>query len=71
VLKPTIVGNLTPTLVKSGSTVNLTAQTDPETVKVTAQLLGDNITLIKQADGTWKATYTIPTTTDGKHTFTS
>ncbi|WP_287382488.1 Ig-like domain-containing protein, partial [Methanobacterium sp.] len=66
--EPTIVGNLTPTLVRSGSTVNLTAQTDPETVKVTAQLLGDNIPLTKQADGTWKSTYNIPPTTDGKHT---
>ncbi len=66
--EPAIVGNITPILVRSGSFVNLTAQTDPETIIVTAQLLGDNIPLIKQADGTWKATYTIPNTTDGKHT---
>lgn len=57
-IPPTIIGTLTPKVVKQRDIITIKASSDPDTKTVTATILGEKIPMIKQIDGTWKLTYT-------------
>lgn len=64
---PVITGIINPKLVKSGDTIQISASTDTEVESLTARIFGDTLNLIKQADDTWSANYTVPSAFDGNY----
>lgn len=62
---PTVTGIITPNLVKLGDSTILTVSSSTDTARVTANINGMSFNLIKQADGSWKLDYTVPSLPDG------
>ncbi|MEN6573583.1 Ig-like domain-containing protein [Methanobacterium aggregans] len=62
---PSINGSVLPELTKTGNSVLLKAAADPDTVRMTATILGTTYNMIQSPDGIWTLQYTVPQVADG------
>ena len=61
----TIYGDISPNILRSGDSANITAYADSNTESIVASILGTDYKLQKQLDGKWSLNYIIPTIPDG------
>jgi len=64
---PTLYGNINPNLLRSGDSLTLQVSSDPDTSSITALIQGVTYSLTKQANGTWKLIYKVPSLDDGDY----
>ena len=62
---PSIKGSVLPGLTKTGNSVLVKAVSDPDTVRMTATILGTTYAMIQGPDGIWTLQYTVPQVMDG------
>ena len=62
---PSINGSVLPGLTKTGNSVLVKVVSDPDTVRMTATILGTTYNMIQGPDGIWTLQYTVPQVADG------
>jgi len=62
---PGINGSVLPGLTKTGNSVLVKAVSDPDTVRMTATILGTTYNMIQSPDSIWTLQYTVPQVMDG------
>ena len=62
---PSIHGSVLPGLTKTGNSVLVKVVSDPDTVRMTATILGTTYSMIQGSDGIWMLQYTVPEVMDG------
>ena len=62
---PSIHGSVLPGLTKTGNSVVFKVVSDPDTVRMTATILGTTYVMIQGPDGIWTLQYTVPQVMDG------